>query len=291
MRLGQISLWRLMNVGAAVLASLFWAAQSFANDNSRVLTIGGSVTEIVYALGQEHRLVARDTTSTFPAPANSLPDVGYMRALSPEGVLSVAPELIISDEGAGPPEVLDVLKAAGIPFVKVPDTYNTEGIIEKILIVGSALGVDAEAGKLAETVEAKLAAASAAAQSNVGEPKRVMFILSMANGRIMASGTNTAADGIIKLAGGVNAVNTFEGYKPLTDEAISIAAPDVILMMDRQDHSSSADALFALPSMATTPAAKARALVKIDGLLLLGFGPRTPIAIERLATALYGETG
>ena len=291
MRLGRFSFWRLMNVGAAVLASLLWAAQSFANDDTRVLTIGGSVTEIVYALGQEHRLVARDTTSTFPAPANSLPDVGYMRALSTEGVLSVAPELIISEEGAGPPEVLDVLKAAGIPFVEVTDTYNSDGIIEKILIVGNALGVDAEAGNLAETVEAELVDARAAAQSNVGETKRVMFILSMANGRVMASGTNTAADGIIKMAGGVNAVNTFEGYKPLTDEAISIAAPDVILMMDREDHGSNADELFALPSMATTPAAKARALVKIDGLLLLGFGPRTPIAIERLATALYGETG
>ncbi len=69
----------------------------------RVLSLGGSVTEIVYALGEEARLIGRDTTSNWPPEANALPDVGYVRALSPEGVLSVAPELIIADEGAGPP--------------------------------------------------------------------------------------------------------------------------------------------------------------------------------------------
>ena len=107
----------------------------------------------------------------------------------------------------------------------------------------------------------------------------------------MASGVGTAADGIIRMAGGENAIDSFEGYKPLTDEAISVAAPDVILMMDRGDHSASAETLFALPSMATTPAAETRALVKMNGLLLLGFGPRTAEAVSRLSKALAAVAG
>ena len=78
----------------------------------RVLSVGGSVTEIVYALGEGDRLVARDSTSSFPDSAVKLPDVGYMRALAPEGVLSVNPDLIIAEEGSGPQETIDVLREA-----------------------------------------------------------------------------------------------------------------------------------------------------------------------------------
>ena len=77
----------------------------------RVLSIGGSVTEIIYALGEQDRLIARDTTSSYPAEAKNLPDVGYMRALSPEGILSVDPQLIIAEDGSGPPETIAVMRA------------------------------------------------------------------------------------------------------------------------------------------------------------------------------------
>ena len=108
----------------------------------------------------------------------------------------------------------------------------------------------------------------------------------------MASGTGTAADGIIAMAGGVNAVSAFEGYKQMTDEAVAAAAPDVILMMDRSgsggDHDSSDAELFAMPAIATTPAAEAGAVVRMDGLTLLGFGPRTAEAVTALSGALHG---
>ena len=93
----------------ASLAAIFFASPNHAEDPaSRVVSIGGAVTEIVYALGEEARLVARDTTSNYPPEATALPDVGYIRRLSPEGVMSVRPDLILSEEGAGPPEALKV---------------------------------------------------------------------------------------------------------------------------------------------------------------------------------------
>ena len=119
----------------------------------------------------------------------------------------------------------------------------------------------------------------------------MLFILSTNGGRITASGTNTAADGIITMAGARNVITSFEGYKQLTAEAIAAAAPDVILMMDRSgDHSSTLDDLFAMPALITTPAAANLALVRMNGLLLLGFGPRAPGAAEQLHNAIYGAS-
>lgn len=279
----------ILTKAALCLALTVSTAQAEGDQN--VLSIGGSVTEIIYALGEGGRVIARDTTSSFPPQVEALPDVGYMRALSPEGVLSVNPGLIIAEDGAGPPETIDVLAAANIPFVTVPDGYTTAGIVAKIIAVGDALDVAPAASALADDVTAQLDAAQNAAATKAGDtPKRVMFILSTQGGRIMASGQNTAANGIIEMAGGVNAITEFEGYKPLSDEAVSAAAPDVILMMDRNgDHSSDNAELLAMPSIATTPAAQTQSVVRMNGLYLLGFGPRTADAVVDLTAALYGS--
>jgi iron complex transport system substrate-binding protein len=272
----------LAGVGALILTAL--SSPVFADE--RVLSIGGSITEIVYALGEQDRLIARDTTSSFPAVAEELPDVGYMRALSPEGVLSVDPTLIIAEDGSGPLETIEVLESANIPFVTIPDGYDRPAVATKIQAVAQALGVPEKGAVLAAEIDAQLAALV----TNVDEPARVMFILSTQGGRIMASGTNTAADGIIDLAGGINAVSGFEGYKPLTDEAVTLAAPDVIVMMSRDgDHSTADEDLWSHPAISTTPAAQTQSVVRINGLLLLGFGPRTPEAAATLHSALYDE--
>jgi len=276
---------------AGVLAAP--AAAPDGADARRVLSVGGAVTEIVYALGEADRLVARDATSSWPPEAEALPDVGYMRALSPEGVLSVAPDLIVAEEGAGPPETVALLRAAEIPFVTVPDATDAAGVLARIHAVGDALGVPDRAAALADKVGAELDAAVAAAEAASGERKRVLFVLSTQGGRIMASGTGTAAAGIIALAGGRNAVTGFEGYKQMTDEAVAAAAPDVILMMDRAgdgggDHAAADSELFAMPAIAPTPAAEAGAVVRMDGLTLLGFGPRTAQAVTALSEALHG---
>ncbi|ASP21786.1 hemin-binding periplasmic protein HmuT [Antarctobacter heliothermus] len=283
----------LMTAMFGAFVALTVSAQQSAdiqNPHADVLSIGGSVTEIVVALGQQHRLKARDTTSTYPPDVTNLPDVGYMRALSPEGVLSVGPSLILSEEGAGPPEALDVIRAANVNFVEVPDAFTTEGILQKIEIVGDALGVPERADGLAAEIETAMATALADTDRPDSEKKRVLFVLSTQGGRINASGSGTAADALIRMAGGVNAVTEFEGYKQITDEAVGLAAPDVILTMDRGgDHGASDDELFAMPAIKLTPAAQTRSSIRMDGLLMLGFGPRTAEVIRSLNAALYGD--
>lgn len=282
---------------AAVGLSLVLAAPSCAGaaetagvlpKDAKVASIGGSLTEIVFALGEQGRLVARDSTSLYPADALKLPDVGYMRQLSPEGVLSVNPAGILALQGSGPKEAVDVLKKAGIPYIEVPESFDHHGILEKIHVVGKALGVKDKANALADKVDARLKAVESQTAS-IAHRKRVLFVLSMQGGKILAAGSHTAADGIIELAGAVNAVQGFSGYKQLSDEAVLTADPDVFLMMDRGDAPGSSDDPLANPAIAATPAGEKRALVRMDGSYLLGFGPRTAEAIHDLAVSIYGQ--
>lgn len=282
----RLALGPVIGLSLAFVALQPEGATVFA-DRSKIVAIGGSITEIVYALGEEKHLVARDSTSRYPKAALDLPDVGYMRQLSPEGVLSVNPTGILALHGSGPREAVDVLKKASVPFIEVPEHYSHEGILEKVRIVGKALGVDAKAEVLARELDAKLTAAEKQTAS-IKQRKRILFVLSIQGGKILAAGSETAADGMVKLAGGGNAVEGFSGYKQMSDEAIITARPDVILMMSNAGPPVSDDELFANPSIASTPAGAARKLIRIDGAYLLGFGPRTADAIHDLAVSLYG---
>ena len=281
---------------AAILGMLALPANAIAeeisgpiSDASRVVSIGGSITEIIFDLGEGSRLVGRDTTSVFPEAAHKLPDVGYMRALSPEGVLSVNPTGIIAVEGSGPREAIDVLKKASVPFVFVPENYTAESVSEKIRIVGKALGVDDKAEKLSAKVEKELAAAQAETK-DIKTRKRVLFVLSAAGGKIMAAGTKTAANGIIELAGAENVVTGYSGYKTMTEEAILTAQPDVILVMEGGGpRTTSNEDILANKAIAATPAGQTKNIVRMGGQYLLGFGPRTAEAVHDLAKAIYGS--
>lgn len=285
----------LAGFGCAVIAATpltFDAAVAKEARAQRVLAIGGAVTEIVYALGEQDRLVGRDSTSTFPPEATALPDVGYIRALSPEGVLSVKPDLVLARENNGPREAVEVLKSTGVRWVDVPDDFTLEGIDENITIVARELDV-VEKG---EALKAKVAADIAKTREHLASVDRklgVMFVLALTDGKINTSGTNTAASHIIELAGAENAISGFEGYKQISNEAVIDAAPDVILMMNGRgataDHAAMNALIEAHPALSTTPAVKNGRIIRMDGLLMLGFGPRTGEAITQLAKALYGD--
>lgn len=264
-------------------------AEGSSDAAARVIGLGGTVTEIVVALGAGDRLVGRDTTSGYPPSVLALPDVGYLRQLSAEGVLSLSPDLMIAEADAGPPEVVAQLQATGLGYVTLPQDWSADGVAARITTVGAALGREAEAARLAHDVSARLAETEAKAQALPAPRKRVMFVLSLQGGRIMAAGQGTAADAVITMAGAENALQGFEGYKPVSDEAVQAAAPDVVLMMDRPGAlDRPAAEVLALPAFAGSPAAQNGALLQMDGLRLLGFGPRLPDALADLQAALSG---
>lgn len=282
-----LSITVLAPFGAAIAVDAGTLASS--GQTARVVSVGGAVTEILYALGLENRVVGVDTTSLYPARALAdKPNVGYMRQLSAEGILGLSPNAIIATEGAGPKETIAVLKEAKVPLVMVPDDFSEAGLPEKIRVIARQMGVEPRGSCLAVAVEHDLQQVRAL-REKIRQPVRVMFVMSFVSGRAMVAGRKTAADAIIGLAGGINAVDSYDGYKQVSEEAIVAAKPDVVLAMQRGRDSVTADAIFASPAFMLTPAARNKSFVSMDGLYLLGFGPRTAGAAHDLAGALYPD--
>lgn len=257
-------------------------------DVSRVVAAGGSVTEIVYALGAEASLVGCDASSLHPEAATKLPQVGYVRALSAEGVLSLRPSLVLTLPEAGPPAALAQLRASGTPLLTIPSEATIEGVKRKIQAVAQALDRPAQGEELIRRLDADLAQTRDYLAGRSEKP-RVMFIYARGQGAANVAGRDTAAAEMIRLAGGVNAFD-FEGYKPLTAEAAVAAAPDVILLPSRGLESSGGVAgVLAMPGVRQTPAGRNQRIIAMDDLLLLGFGPRTGQGVLELARLLHPE--
>lgn len=253
-----------------------------------IVSVDGSLTEIVYALQQQHRLVAVDSTSTYPAQARELPQIGYKRNISAEGVLSLAPQVLIATRDSGPDIILKQIAAAGVKIERYSAQPGLAVVREKIQGLAKLLEVEAAGEALWAQVATDVEHARAHL-SEVKEPVKVMFVLSTAGGSVLASGVDTMADAIIGLAGGVNAISAFAGYKPISVEAIVSAAPDIILMMDRAGDHSGGEDLLATAGFNLTPAGINKRLVKMDGMLMLGFGPRIGEAIKRLVVNFYPQ--
>ncbi|MGF1624658.1 MAG: hemin ABC transporter substrate-binding protein [Alphaproteobacteria bacterium] len=272
---------------ATLLLTAALALPAAAEDGPRVVSIGGDLTEIVYALGAGRLLVGADTTSTWPAEAEELAKVGYMRQLAAEGILSLAPDLVIAAGDAGPQTVLDRLEMAGVEVRVAPDDASVEGVVDKIRFVGAALGRTAEADAAIAAFEAEMATVGEALAGLTDRP-RVLFLISAGTSSMVAAGAGTSAEAIIALAHGQNALGGFEGFKPVGAEAIIAAAPDVLLLPSHTAaQPGGLDAILAEPALAATPAVANGRVVVMDSLLLLGFGPRTPEAILALADALH----
>jgi iron complex transport system substrate-binding protein len=252
----------------------------------RVIVAGGALTEIVYALGLADRLVGVDITSSFPPETEKLPKIGYLRNLGGEGLLSLRPDLVLAIAEAGPPEALAQIRAAGTR-VEIVATPNTpEGGAQKIIAVADALGVSARGRELEQSYRAAWQAAQQAVAGYRDRP-RVLFILAHTGGNPMVAGRDTAADAMIRLAGADNAGAGFEGYKPMSAEAIMAANPEVLLITtEGVDVLGGLDPLWDHPALRLTPAGHAHRIVTLDSLYLLGFGPRLPDAVQELARRL-----
>lgn len=250
----------------------------------RIVAIGGAVTETVFALGAGAEVVAVDSSSVYPDEVARLPQVGYQRTLSAEGILAQSPDLVIASDEAGPPAVIEQLRSAGVRVERMPAAQTPEQAVARITAIGAA--IERPAAALAVRVQREIHAA----RSRVA-PEGPSFVMVYARGAgtMMVSGRDTAGAAMIELAGGRNATAGFTGWKPLSAEALIEAAPEVIVVPARGLATlGGIDGLLAAPGVAQTPAGRARRIVAFDDLLLLGFGPRLGPAIDDLARQLRG---
>lgn len=270
------------------LAAALPAGRALAGPR-RVVTLGGAVTETVFALGAGGEVVGTDLTSRYPQPAASLPRLGYVRQLGAEGVLSLRPDLVLATADAGPPAALAQVAAAGVEVVRLEEALGAPEALARIRAIGAAIGRGGEAEAMAAAIAADIAAITAGLPR---EAPRVLFLLSAGRTAPMAAGSGTAAEAMIALAGGRNAIEGMRNYRALSAEAVLSAAPDAIVTTtDTLEGAGGMAALMALPGIAGTPAAQAKRVAAFDGLALLGFGPRLAHALHGLARVLHPGLG
>ena len=258
----------------------------------RVVSVGGALTEIVFMLEAGNELVGVDSTSIYPTKATGLPNVGYARQLSAEGVLSLRPSHLLATEEAGPPSVLRQIAAAGTRVTTLPAKHRYVGLRQRVLGVGRIL----ERSEIAQVILEQLDSTwqhvqrqvSAQQAHSLARPVRVLFVLAHSPAQMLVAGAFTAAESMLSYAGATNAVQGFKGYKPLTSEGLIAAQPDCLLVTEQGLQAAGGlEALCKLPGLMQTPAGRSQAVIAMDALRLLGFGPRMPEAVLTLHQALH----
>jgi iron complex transport system substrate-binding protein len=260
-------------------------------DASRIVPLNGDVAEIVWALGLGENVVGTDVSATYPEEAQELPKFGYQRELNAEGILSLDPSVVVGTEEAGPPEVIEQIRASGVPVVILEDPPTLEAPEQKVRGVAEALGVPEKGRKLAMQTREEIDEALELAGEAESEPS-VMFLYVRGQGTQMIGGRGSTADVMIRAAGGIDAGTEagIEGYRPLTPEALSAAQPDVLLLLSAGLESvGGEEGLLQIPGIAETPAAQEDRILAYDDLYLLGMGPRTGQALRELTLDLHPE--
>ncbi len=279
----------ILGGGAALLAGTSPDARAEAPQTSeRIVSVGGAVTETLYALELGSKILAADTTSVYPAEAHALPKVGYLRQLSAEGVLGMRPDLILLGEGAGPAAAVEQIKSAELNVVEVDIPWTPDGVGNLIETVGAAAGRASEAREYAATVTAQFNELAGAVPTT--DKPSVLLVLNAGAGPLLGAGTNTAAEAIIAMAGGRLALPTLEGYKPLSLEPVLAADPDFIMIPGHVVMAlGGPEALADIDVISKTTAGREGRIIIADSLYLLGFGPRTPQAVADLADIFHPD--
>ena len=280
-----IQLRRIAVFSAGLLSFVLFSSAVFSAE--RVVSIDGSLTEIIYALNAQDALVAVDTTSRYPQAATELPDVGYMRQLSAEGILALSPTLVLASTDAGPDSVFEQLQQAGVKIVRVRNHYSVDGVLNKIQAVADALNKSDAGRALAGSIKQQADAALASIPADAAAPA-ALFILGAGNRGLMAAGSKTQADAMLALLNARN-VMAYNGYKPVSAEAVLQAGPEVVLIANTEAAADTSQAQSAAlnTQLAMTPAFRQQRIHTLDTSLVLGFGPRIGSALEQLVTLLY----
>ncbi len=269
---------------ATILAVLFSALTARA-ESPRLVTAGAAVTEIAAALGLAPQIVAVDTSGKEIEGMGDKPDVGYVRMLGAEGILSQKPDLVLVSGEAGPPPVLEQIRAAGVEVVAIPNGHSLDNIDDKIRAVAAATGRVDEGEQLVAKVEADVQTLRAATAGPDDQRPGVVFLLARHGGNLMAAGNDTAAHAMIEASGGRNICAGFSGYKPLSAEIFAAATPDFVIVSESVG-GDDAQLLASVPGLGASAAGRELRVIRVDDAAFLGFGPRTPSAATEVAAIL-----
>jgi iron complex transport system substrate-binding protein len=262
--------------------------QTEPTGGTRVVSLGGGLTEILFALGIEADIVGVDSSSYFPEAAQRLPQVGYQRRISAEGVIGLAPTLVVHSDAAGPSEALDQIRAAGIETAQFEDPWDLDGARARLRAIAAKLERVAQGDQLIAQLDTEIGTLERLRAAASTTPK-VMFIYARGADTLMVAGRRTAATTMIELSGARNAFE-HDDFKPISAESAIVAAPEILLVTERGLASVGGQTgLLAQPGLAETPAGRSKRVIAVDDLALLGFGPRTGQTLLDMTRSLHPE--
>ncbi|WOO42641.1 heme/hemin ABC transporter substrate-binding protein [Rubellicoccus peritrichatus] len=263
----------------------FLTATYAFSEKQRIVTIGGAATEAVFALGHGDEVIATDLSSTYPPEVRDLPQVGYIRSISPEGILSMKPDLVVATESLGPPAAKDLLKKTGVEILWLPEPNSYQALEASINEVAETLDSENKANAVLAKVKSQIDQAQANSEKWSSPAPRVLFFMRPPNASSpgMAGGNGTRADELIRLAGGTNAANSITGFQPMSAESIIEMNPDIILVALSNGHGGTEASIVELQNLETLAPVAAIQNDAIHGVPLddIAFGPRLGEAVER----------
>jgi len=281
-------------------APLFISCSRFHNaptqsTDARYVVISPIYNEIIWALGAQDKVVGIDLSTTYPPEVKKVQTVGYHRALSAEGILSLHPTAVVHDNNIGPPQVVQQLQQLNIPmktFSAKNDSFDgTKALIREI---GTYFHKESRAEELCNTLETQRAASLEKVKQYTDRPRVAVIHFGRASNVYMVVGTGGGGDGggvsqMIELAGGQMAVENRGMQRMESPEIIAQANPDVILLTDfgYDRLGGSLDQIKALPGVATSNAAKNNHIYRIEENVLNYFGPRSGENIAKIASIIH----
>jgi len=258
----------------------------------RIVCLSKQLTEMVFALGKGHDIVAVDLSSTYPDSAKLLKTVGYHRALSPESIIAMNPDLVIHSNDISPENVLPQITKAGLNIRAFGGANTIDSARLLLKELGNFFKVEKTADAVLEKMNAGLAAAADSLQSlHIKDSTRVMIIhFGLRNNNyFVMSGRNGVGDKMLRLAGCTPALYDGKGAREMSPEAVALANPDIIIATDYgYDKMGSMDKFIAsVPGVALTNAGKNKRIVRFEEHDIVYFGPRSGENIIQLIHLLH----
>lgn len=254
-------------------------------DSLRIVSLNGTVSEILCDAGLEKQIVGVDVSSTYPISLKDVPKVGHNKKIPVEAVLALNPNIIIGTKEV-PKETVEQFKQAGMRVILVDQEYSIPGSRNMIKSITDSLKLKEKGDSILKRFDQDIQLVQAFEAEN---PKpKVLFIYARGTGTMMVGGNNTQVAKMIQLAGGLNVAKDFEEYKPLTPESLVNYNPDVILLFSSGLSSlGDKNGFMEVQGVKQTRAGKEGKIINMDGQLLSGFSPRLPNAIKELHTKIH----
>ena len=248
--------------------------------HQKLITAGGTITEIVFALGAGERVIAVDQSSQYPEAVKQLPMVGYYRELAAEGVLSFAPDKILAIEGVGRQEVIKQIESTGVQVVVYNKPTSTDGLVALIKQLGDDLGKAEQAEQLIAKFKASLPGENRSETANNTPSTKAVFLLSASDRGLIAAGTETVPQLIFNYAGIQNIAAKHTGFKGINNEALAVQQPDFLVAPRHVVMGAGGKEKFCQsPNLSLLKAAQQCKLLVMDSLQSLGMTPRLADAI------------